>query len=242
MKTLAHPEARIRNKSLHSTARRFAFNAFLLVGSTLFCATLAELFLWLALESKIIRTDRGFGAFAKQFEDAQLKGFSVLKNYEGEASKGQKQGIFRLSDDISIGWEPTPGIKIGHIRINSAGFRGREYSHIPPPGVCRIAFLGDSDLFGLMLKESETIAGCLETHLNRIHNKKRFEVLNFGVPGYNTEQELETLQRKSLIYNPSVVVLLYCFNDAELSNRNIIVRVGSLSHPYLGLFLSYYLN
>jgi hypothetical protein len=39
------------------------------------------------------------------------------------------------------------------------------------------------------------------------------EVQNFGVPGYNTQQEVETLLTKGLAYSPDIVILSYCLND-----------------------------
>ncbi|MBW2493642.1 MAG: SGNH/GDSL hydrolase family protein [Deltaproteobacteria bacterium] len=40
------------------------------------------------------------------------------------------------------------------------------------------------------------------------------EVLNFGVSGYNTRQEVATLKHKALRFDPDLVVLSYCLNDA----------------------------
>jgi lysophospholipase L1-like esterase len=39
------------------------------------------------------------------------------------------------------------------------------------------------------------------------------EVLNFGVNGYNTRQEVETLREKGLQFEPDLVVVAYCVND-----------------------------
>jgi hypothetical protein len=41
------------------------------------------------------------------------------------------------------------------------------------------------------------------------------EVLNFGVPGYNLDQEIETLRSRVLRFDPDVVVLAFCLNDLE---------------------------
>ena len=43
-----------------------------------------------------------------------------------------------------------------------------------------------------------------------------YEVLNFAVPGYNTQLEVETLRRKALAYHPDVVIVGWCSNDFGL--------------------------
>jgi len=43
----------------------------------------------------------------------------------------------------------------------------------------------------------------------------RVEVLNFGVPGYNLAQEIETLRARALAFHPDVVVVAFCLNDLE---------------------------
>ena len=40
-------------------------------------------------------------------------------------------------------------------------------------------------------------------------------MLNFGVPGYNLEQEIEALRAKALAFSPDLVVVLFCLNDLE---------------------------
>lgn len=46
----------------------------------------------------------------------------------------------------------------------------------------------------------------------------RHDVLNLGVCGYNTEQELALLEEKGLKYNPDMVVLLYLYNDINYAD------------------------
>ena len=41
------------------------------------------------------------------------------------------------------------------------------------------------------------------------------EVLSFGVPGYNLDQEIETLRSRALVYQPDVVIVAFCLNDLE---------------------------
>src|SRR5262249_1845763 len=42
------------------------------------------------------------------------------------------------------------------------------------------------------------------------------EALNFGVPGYNTPQEVAVFRTKAAAFQPDIVILTYCMNDWAL--------------------------
>lgn len=117
-------------------------------------------------------------------------------------------------------FSPTKGYELvpGHKEINSHGLRDREYSVVKPPHTFRILALGDSFTYGDGVALEETWMKDLERRLNRqlgdtgIH----FEVLNAGIPGYNTHQELIHLQDVGLQFDPNLVVVEFTLNDAEL--------------------------
>ena len=81
----------------------------------------------------------------------------------------------------------------------------------------RVAVLGDSIAFGYWVSDEQGFARQLETLLERRAGPAggRVEVLNFGVPGYNLEQEIEALRAKALAFSPDLVVVLFCLNDLE---------------------------
>jgi lysophospholipase L1-like esterase len=97
-------------------------------------------------------------------------------------------------------------------RTNADGFRGREIGR-KQAGVPRIAVIGDSYTFGWGVPDGEAYPERTEVLLHE--SGRDVEVLNLGIPGYNTEQEwlllIETMPR----YGPDVVVLGYSMNDAE---------------------------
>ncbi len=101
--------------------------------------------------------------------------------------------------------------------VNSWGFRGKEFSYTKPPGVIRIAFFGDSFTFGEGVKDRDTFPEVTSRLLQARAqpSKLRYESLNFGVGGYNTEQELFLLRQVGLMTNPDIVVLGVTLNDAE---------------------------
>lgn len=147
--------------------------------------------------------------------------------------------LFRKSDNHLLGYELIPGTEAKHIRINADGFRGPDHELAPSAGMTRIAVLGDSETFGMLLAEDDTLSGALEKELNRLSTRNKYEVLNFGVTGYNTLQEEQQLQNKVLKYGPDVVVLYYVFNDPLVSERAFLLSSAPLARfSYLSLLLA----
>jgi lysophospholipase L1-like esterase len=125
----------------------------------------------------------------------------------------------RRSDDPRLRFELRPG-GVAHAeveyRVNALGLRGPETSVEKPAGVRRVAVLGDSIAFGYWVADQQGFARQLEALLNQAApGTGRVEVLNFGVPGYNLEQEIEALRARAFAFSPDVVVVLFCLNDLE---------------------------
>src|SRR3989338_5362213 len=77
-----------------------------------------------------------------------------------------------------------------------------------------IAVIGDSNSYAIKVKDVEdAFPAKIEQCLGHAMPEMNAKVLNFGVPGYNTAQELEVLQAKALAFNPGLVVLQYHMND-----------------------------
>ena len=107
------------------------------------------------------------------------------------------------------------------VRINSLGFRGAELREDKEPGTFRIACLGDSFTFGHGVTEEATYARQLEETLNATAGEPRFETQNYGIGGYNTDQELIVLRTKALRFQPDLVILQWVLDDFE-STRVVV--------------------
>jgi hypothetical protein len=95
-----------------------------------------------------------------------------------------------------------------HDALNRFGFRERE---IPPkpPGKYRIAAIGDSFTYGQGIEEKERFTNLLEGFLG-----SSYEVYNFGGPGNNLPEYLDTLDQ-ALETDPDFVLLCLYINDFE---------------------------
>lgn len=153
---------------------------------------------------------------------------------------------FRASDDPILFYEPRPGYhgyfrqeqgsgQGAEIEINSHGFRDHEYSEEKDPGTFRIAVLGDSIVWGHGLELEDTFPKQLERLLSEREDRK-VEVLNFGVSGYSTQQEVELYRVKSSRFHPDLVLVGYCLNDYEESS----VEGQAFRHLYYDVFTHSY--
>lgn len=136
--------------------------------------------------------------------------------------------IFRYAEDPLLVYECRPGASTVTdgipIRVNSAGFRGADFPLERRPGVRRVAVVGDSVTFGAAVPEDHTFVARAGAALG-----DRWEAFNFGVTGYNSDQERIELDSRVLPYRPDVVAVAYCMND--ITPTDGIAEMSIASHP-----------
>jgi hypothetical protein len=124
------------------------------------------------------------------------------------------------------------------IKINSDGFRDVEYSIEKPPNTIRIIALGDSFTFGWGVNLTDIYIKILEKRLNEINTTINFQVMNFGVPGYNTLEEIELLKKKGLKYKPDIIILGYtaddAFNNTKIKTGEITIKASKIVEELFG--------
>jgi lysophospholipase L1-like esterase len=141
-----------------------------------------------------------------------------------------EQGRFRLSSDPRIGYEPIPELELdGELGVfvdylgksNRLGFRDREHPRRKEPGVYRVLILGDSVAAGQGVARFEDTFPAL-FHSGLSARGLRAEVLSFAVTGYNTLQQVATLEQKGLAFSPDLVLVAYCLNDRKRSDGGVL--------------------
>lgn len=118
------------------------------------------------------------------------------------------------------------------VEINSDGLRDREHRREKPAGTLRIAVLGDSFAAALQVPVESTFWAVLERELATCPalSPAPVEVINFGVSGYGTAQELLTLRHHAWSYDPDLVILAFLTgNDV---NNNSRALEGDPMRPY----------
>jgi len=139
--------------------------------------------------------------------------------------------IIQASRDAGIVYELRPNARgkfvYQPLLINSQGLYDYEYSRHKEPGTFRIVGVGDSSLFGWGVPFEDRSLKVLERRLNEQSRGRKFEVINFAVPGYNTAMEAETFVARCLEYAPDLVLLNFNTNDYDVPN--FMRRPGDLA-------------
>ena len=127
--------------------------------------------------------------------------------------------------DSTLGWRNQPGqqgifehVKAfrTQVRISGKGLRDREYPYARTAGKQRILVLGDSFAWGFGVGQEEMFAKVLERMLGDV------EVINAGVSGYGTDQELLWYKAEGVRYNPDLVIIDVCGNDLYENSHDFV--------------------
>src|SRR5262249_33386146 len=78
----------------------------------------------------------------------------------------------------------------------------------------RFVIIGDSVAFGQGVGEGETLSQQLQSRLSSKLDSP-VEVVNLGVPGYDTCQELWAFKERALPLHPKAGILVYVDNDTD---------------------------
>lgn len=117
--------------------------------------------------------------------------------------------------DPHYGWSHIPGMSgpfESHgintfVTINSKGFRGPEIEHARDQERRRVLVLGDSYVWGYGVNEDEVFTELLRKAMPEV------EIVNMGVSGYSTDQELLLYRDEGHKYKADLVVIVVTEND-----------------------------
>jgi lysophospholipase L1-like esterase len=120
-----------------------------------------------------------------------------------------------------VEWSGQPNGRGTHagvpVAFNDFGYRDARRPVVPAPGTVRVLALGDSVTFGMGVAQEHTFPRQTEVLLSAARGGP-VEVLNLGMPGYNTLHQLAQLRELGLALQPKIVVVGFLYNDIELSS------------------------
>ena len=136
-------------------------------------------------------------------------GFVSWTDNSGEGHSEKLDGYFKFPPNQTIQHGlPEPG------RINNHGFRGPDFESQKPPGVFRVVCMGGSSTFGYTDRDEGTYPYLLQKAFDEHPSAMRVEVINAGIPHFNTDHLVAALETEILSWSPDVITLYCAYNDA----------------------------
>lgn len=128
-----------------------------------------------------------------------------------------------------LGWFPIPNSEATYqgtvefqIKHNSRGFRDPEPTFSDRP---RIVVLGDSFVWGYDVQQDQRFTEQLRTML------PEYDIYNLGISGYGTDQQTILYQDIGRLYEPDIVISIFCADNDRRDNSSN-ERYGGYYKPY----------
>ena len=198
--------------------KKIFYNFILLISSVLIILGFLELFL--NIKNRLIMNyDIEMWKYAKELKESYYN--KKINHIHKKNSKATLQNV--------------------EISINSYGFRGENFNRNDWDNADeKIIFLGSSVTLGWGVSEKKILTSLIQRKSEE--ENKNWKVINAAVGNYNTERYINNFFEFYQNFDPSVVVVQYFVNDAEiLDNRkgNFFTRnfhLGVELWKYLALF------
>jgi lysophospholipase L1-like esterase len=145
--------------------------------------------------------------------------------------------------DTTTGWraktgkQASFGIPDGTF-VNSRGLRGPEIPVKKPANKRRILFVGDSTVFGVLVRDGEIFPRRVEARLQQVD--PRIEVLDGATPGWSSWQARRALEERLLDYQPDLVVIATLWSDTQGAEKKDAERFAAML-PLLDHSMAYVL-
>jgi lysophospholipase L1-like esterase len=112
---------------------------------------------------------------------------------------------------------------VSHVQFNGLGLREREISQTKPTDERRVLVLGDSFVQGVEVDVEQTLTRKLEQRLRSAGESA--VVINAGVAGFSTDQELLLLENLGWSLQPDVVVLVFYIGNDVTENSSELTKL-----------------
>ena len=104
-----------------------------------------------------------------------------------------------------------------HVRTNALGFRDIEHDLEKAAGTYRILLFGDSFMEALQVEFEESFPHLLQEGLNKLL-PCRVEVINAGVSGWGTDDQVTYLSRRGRHLHPNLVLIAFTLHNDVSDN------------------------
>lgn len=151
-------------------------------------------------------------------------GARLWLNYLATPDQYDRYVLYTSIDPEDLAWTPhqylnyypTPNYRKGETSHNSLGYRNDEFPLDKPVDTYRIVALGGSTTYDVSIEDNrETFTAQLERLLRESYDYQNVEVINAGVPGYNSWEILINLEFRVLELKPDLVIIYEGTNDVH---------------------------
>lgn len=151
-------------------------------------------------------------------------GARMWLNYMTTPEQYDRYVLFTSLDATEYAWTPhpylvyypTPNYQKGLTSHNSLSYRNAEFSLEKPDGVYRIVALGGSSTYDVSIPNNAKIfTAQLENLLHEEYGYQNVQVINAGVPGYNSWEILGNLEFRVLDLDPDLIIIYEGTNDVH---------------------------
>jgi lysophospholipase L1-like esterase len=148
----------------------------------------------------------------------------------GSPSTGVRDPMLIYDREAEL-YVPRPNYEVQgeriHIKINSLGFRGDEFTLEKPPRTVRIACLGASTTFCAEASSNHTTwPHRLQEKLQAAYPGVTIQVINASLGGYVAADSLKALRHRVLPLDPDLVIYYEANNEIVHDTRELAARQG----------------
>lgn len=173
---------------------------------------------WLALAATLAALGLGETVIRLVASDNMV----LFPRYQTDARYGEYT-LRKLRPNMEF-WHTSPDGR-WKFTTNANGFRDYDdFSYEKPSGTIRVLVLGDSHTEGFEVRQEHTFAAIIERYLKR--EGLTAEVMNAGISGFSTAEELIFLENEGIKFAPDFVVVGFFANDFEDNIKSGLFEVG----------------
>tara|TARA_B100000029_G_scaffold505659_1_gene586713 strand:- start:233 stop:1768 length:1536 start_codon:yes stop_codon:yes gene_type:complete len=145
--------------------------------------------------------------------------------FVGMNDEQKRQLCVDLYDIKVSGMELIPNQDNESISINNLGFRGDDFIPEKPDSVYRIFMLGGSTMFGHgATSDYTTIPGYAQEFFKEEFKENDIEIINAGIQGANSFDEVSLIEGKLLDYSPDMIVIYDGWNDLRERHSSDVIH------------------
>ncbi len=143
----------------------------------------------------------------------------LLKTLKSHFQFSEKKHPLRYRSHPYLIYENTPNLTSIDGRNTNDGLTFRRgITEVKPEkedGTVRVVCMGESTTYCLDQLDEDTYPSRLQVHLSEKYQNKNIEVVNAGVPGYCSQENIVNFIFKIQPLNPDLIVYYYTYNDLQ---------------------------